>query len=250
MMPAPSDAHVGAAEERARRVLVLQHSVRDDLGSAAPWFEAHGTAVDVVHHWRGEPLPAPATVEALVVLGGGVGVYDAPRIDWLAAEIRLLEAVLARGRPVLGLCLGAQMLAAVHGARVFAMPERERGWWPVQPLDPEAGARLGLHGPTALFHWHGDQAELPRGARHLAASQACAPQAFALGERVLALQFHAEVTPHKAEDFVRRTHAQSPEGRWIEPAASILAAPADRYDASRAVMHAALRSVFAPDALA
>lgn len=232
------------------RVLVLQHSERDDLGSAAPWFAARGIAIDVVHHWRAVPLPPPETVDGLVVLGGGVGVYDAPRIDWLAAELRLLEAVLARGRPVLGLCLGAQMLAAVHGARVFAMAERERGWWPVRPVDAEAGARLGLQAPTALFHWHGDQADLPRGARHLAASEACAPQAFALGDRVLALQFHAEVTPEKAGDFVRRTHAQSPAGRWIEPADAILAAPADRYDASRAVMHAALRSVFAPDASA
>ena len=226
------------------RIVVLQHSAHDDLGAAAPWFARRGLAPRIVQHWRGDPLPAASSIDGLVALGGAAAAYDAHRIDWLAAEMRLLEAALRAGLPVLGLCLGAQMIAQALGARVAQAAERERGWFEVTPRHPAAADALGLDEPTALFHWHGDAFELPAGARRLASSAACANQAFDLGPRVLALQFHAEITPQKARAFVERTHAQAPTGRWIEAADAILATPAERYARSGRLMARALDGVF------
>ena len=227
-----------------RLIAVLQHSAHDNLGSAAPWFARRGLAPRIVQHWRGDPLPDLSSIDGLVALGGAAAVYDAQRIDWLAAELRLLEAALRAGLPVLGLCLGAQMIAQVLGARVAQAAERERGWFAVAPEHPAAADVLGLHEPATLFHWHGDAFELPAGARRLASSAGCANQAFDLGPRVLALQFHAEITPQKARAFVERTHAQAPTGRWIEAADAILAAPAERYARSGRLMARALDRVF------
>lgn len=129
--------------------------------------------------------------DLLVVMGGPMGVYDAPEFPWITQEIAGIGARIAAGRPTLGVCLGSQMIAAALGARVYPGHEPEVGFALLSDLDAESP--LAHLAGVAMLHWHGDTFDLPPGARRLASTPRYANQAFAVGDHVLALQFHAEM---------------------------------------------------------
>jgi GMP synthase-like glutamine amidotransferase len=177
--------------------VVIQHVPFEGPGSIAVAVRDAGSALEIVRIDRGEEVPAPGAVGAmagLVVLGGPMGVHDAP--SWLEAERVLLRAAVRSGLPVLGVCLGAQQLAAALGAPVVAGSVPELGVGEVHLSlgaldDPVFGSA-----PTPLpcVHWHGDTFDLPEGAVRLAGNDAYGNQAFRVGTRAYGLQFHVEVT--------------------------------------------------------
>ena len=186
----------------SRRLVVIQHLAAEGPGLIATVARNHGFALDIRRMDRGDAVPAHAP-DGLVVLGGTMGAYEAAAYPHLAAEQRLLAEACARDVPVLGVCLGAQLLAAALGARVFRGPAPEIGFG-VVTLTPE-GARdpiLGPSGPAfSAFHWHGDTFDLPPGATHLAASPVYRQQAFRVGRRAYGLQFHLELDRALARDW-------------------------------------------------
>ncbi|HEY6472540.1 MAG TPA: type 1 glutamine amidotransferase [Acidimicrobiales bacterium] len=177
--------------------IVLQHVAYEGPGSIAAAVRDAGAALDVVRIDAGDPVPAPDAVDAmagLVVMGGPMGVHDG--LPWLEQERVLLRAAVGAGLPVLGVCLGAQQLAAAFGADVVAGPTPECGVGEVH-LTPEAFADPVFGpAPTPLpcVHWHGDTFDLPDGAVRLAGNAAYENQAFRVGTRAYGLQFHVEVT--------------------------------------------------------
>ena len=147
--------------------------------------------------------PDPLEPELLVVLGGPIGVYEQESYPFLRDELRLIEARLKAGRPVLGVCLGAQLMAAALGARVYPAPAKEVGWAPVALT--AAGRESVLRhvdGGVPVLHWHGDTFDLPAGATLLASTTVCPHQAFSYGPRALGLQFHLEVVPAEIERWL------------------------------------------------
>ena len=145
----------------------------------------------------------PLEPELLVVLGGPIGVYESALYPVLNDELRLLEARLKAGRPVLGICLGAQLMAAALGARVYPARAKEIGWAPVELS--EAGRTSVLRhidGAVPVLHWHGDTFDLPEGATLLASTAVCPNQAFSYGPAALGLQFHLEVVPAEIERWL------------------------------------------------
>jgi GMP synthase (glutamine-hydrolysing) len=178
-----------------KTALAVRHVHFEDLGAFAPVLEAHGynivyveAAIDDV-----SAIDAPAP-DLLAVLGGPIGAYEDEHYPFLREEIRQVERRLRDGRPVLGICLGAQIMARALGARVYPGTGKEIGWAPVSLT--EAGRRSPL-APLAgvpLLHWHGDTFDLPQGAVHLATTERYRHQAFAWERHGLALQFHPEVT--------------------------------------------------------
>ena len=141
--------------------------------------------------------------EVLVVLGGPIGVYEQESYPFLRDELRLIEARLKAGRPVLGVCLGAQLMAAALGARVYPAPAKEVGWAPVSLT--AAGRESVLRhvdGGVPVLHWHGDTFDLPTGATLLASTEVCPHQAFSYGPQALGLQFHLEVVPAEIERWL------------------------------------------------
>jgi GMP synthase (glutamine-hydrolysing) len=137
--------------------------------------------------------------DLLVVLGGPIGVYETDRYPFLETEIEGVRQRLAAGRPTLGICLGAQLMANALGARVYPSGNKEIGWAPVTLTPAGTTSCLAPLARTPVLHWHGDTFDLPAGAVHLASTPLCRNQAFAVGNHALALQFHAEAAGRALE---------------------------------------------------
>ena len=168
------------------RVLVIRHHEEDSAGLVAAAFEAHGAEFSVHMFPQDGPLPAVDGTDHVIVLGAISSVYDdGPARDWIAAELAWLRRVDEAGVPVLGICFGAQALAAALGGGVEAAARKEVGWTVIDSVDP------GLIPPGPWLEFHGDRCVLPPQAR-LLASNDVGPQAFRLGQH-LAVQFHPEV---------------------------------------------------------
>jgi len=184
---------------RSRRALVLNHLAFEDLGSLETPLRVRDFDIETVDVATARfPLPQAESCDLLVVLGGPIGVYDQQDYPFLKDEIACIGERLAARRPILGICLGAQLMAAALGARVYPGKNgAEIGWFPLEAApetdSPEWFSPLLTPG-LSLFHWHGDTFELPPGALHLAKTERYAHQAFAIGDYALALQFHPEVT--------------------------------------------------------
>lgn len=184
-------------------IAVIQHVPYEGMGTLEKVFDEAGISYQ---YFAADDIASPddssscsidlAKVSALVVMGGPMGVYETERYPFIMREIELIKASLHRQIPTLGICLGAQLLAAAGGAKVYPGPRKEIGWFPLA-LKPEAkGDRLLKHcpKPTMVFHWHGDTFDLPKGARHLASSERYPHQAFRMGESAWGFQFHLEMT--------------------------------------------------------
>jgi GMP synthase (glutamine-hydrolysing) len=186
-----------------RPFVVVQHLAPEGPGLIAEIAAEHTIALDVRRMDRGDALPPARTAGGVVVLGGPMGVYEADAHPHLVAEQRLLADACTLGLPVLGVCLGAQLLAAALGARVFRGPAPEIGFGTVTLTGEGVRDRvLGPSGPSfSVFHWHGDTFDLPAGATLLASSGAYAHQAFRAGERAYGLQFHVELHRALARDW-------------------------------------------------
>ena len=223
------------------RIHALQHVPFEPPGSIVDWARRAGHALAVTHLSRGDPLPMVEDTDLLVVLGGPMSVHDEARYPWLIDEKRLIERTIAAGARVLGICLGAQLIAQVLGARVRANGEKEIGWFAVEATAAARTAAVFEDFPQRLlvFHWHGETFEIPAGAVHVACSAACANQAFAFGERVVGLQFHLETTPAGARDLIAHGMDELVAGRHIEQPLAMLGYP-ERFAAINAAMHALL----------
>lgn len=177
-----------------RRWVVLEHVAWEGPGLIAAEARAHGFALDLRRLDLGASVPEPDDVTGLIVMGGPMGVYEAGKYPFLADECRLIAALVERRYPVLGVCLGAQLLASALGAKVFPGHGEKIGFGSVD-LTP-AGKQdrgLGPVGPSLpVFHWHGDTFDLPEGATLLASSAAYRHQAFRIGSCAYGLQFHLE----------------------------------------------------------
>jgi GMP synthase (glutamine-hydrolysing) len=137
-----------------------------------------------------------------VILGGPIGVYETERYPFLKAELQALAKRLAAGRPTLGICLGAQLIAAALGARVYPGGKKEIGWSGIRLIGAGERSCLAALASQPVLHWHGDTFDLPQGAQLLASSAVYENQAFSLGNNVLALQFHAEADSRRIEQWL------------------------------------------------
>ena len=182
-------------------VLIVKNIAAEGPGTIEDHLRSQGLSSTVVDLRRGDPIPDPASFTHLVIMGGPMAVYEMHLHQHLKNEALLIEQAIKDGKSVLGVCLGAQMIAHVLGARVYAGGRQEIGWYEVELsdaalLDPVM-APLAMPGRQAaqVFQWHGDTFDLPVGAVRLASSRLYQNQAFRFSDRVYALQFHIEVTP-------------------------------------------------------
>jgi|TARA_B100000446_G_scaffold69572_1_gene66075 GMP synthase-like glutamine amidotransferase len=200
----------------------LQHVEFEGLGLIEQWLTAHGHTLSGSRLYAGDALPELESVDLLIIMGGPMSVNDEQALPWLREEKAFIRRALTADKAMLGICLGAQLIAAALGQPVYANAEREIGWFRVTGNTHHNGAAFHFPAQFHALHWHGETFDLPPGAILLASSDACENQAFQLGRSVIGLQFHLEADRALLERFVTAdAQALSPE-RWVQTAGQIL----------------------------
>jgi GMP synthase-like glutamine amidotransferase len=235
------------------RAHFFQHVPFEGLGSIGSWLEARRAVVTATRFFAEDVLPEMEGVDLLIVMGGPMSVNDEGLHPWLVAEKRFIAQAIRRGKAVLGVCLGAQLVAAALDARVYPNREREIGWFPV--YSPLASGKVGADAvpvfrfpeESLVFHWHGETFDLPTGAVHLARSVACRNQAFQYGRRIVGLQFHLEMTPQTVRDLVDGGRDELVPTGHVQSEAEILSAPAEQYAEMNRLMAELLSFLATPE---
>jgi GMP synthase-like glutamine amidotransferase len=195
----------------------------------------------------GDAVPRLDEIDAVVVMGGPMNIYQYRDHPWLVAERAFLMNLVASGKRALGICLGAQLLADALGARVVQNPAREIGWWPVTFTDEARGHFSALPAVATVLSWHGDTFELPRGAMLLGASRACGRQGFLFEGRILGLQFHPEMSADAIARLVEAESAELTGGDSVQGAEQILAGSAKHGAGARTLLDHLLDTFFGED---
>jgi GMP synthase-like glutamine amidotransferase len=210
------------------KVHVLQHVPFEDIGSMAPWLAARGAGISYTRFFEKYSLPEIWDIDLLIVMGGPMGVNDAEAFPWLRAEKQFICEAIAHNVAVLGVCLGAQLIAGSLGARIYRLPVKEIGWFPIEATSGEP-EDFSFPKTCTVFHWHGEAFDLPQGAVRLAKSTVCENQAFQLKKNVIGLQFHLETTPQSAAAMIENCAEELVPGPYIQTAEQLTATPKDAY---------------------
>ncbi len=229
------------------RVHHLQHVPFEDLGSMGPFFLSGRHEMTSSHMYRGDRLPDTDAFDFLIIMGGPMGVYDEKEYPFMQDEKTFIKHAIDRGKKVLGICLGAQLIAEVMGAAVTKNKHREIGWFPLS-IDPRISNTV-LAGcfPEKLnvFHWHGDRFEIPQGATPLASSMACDHQGFIKDNRIVGLQFHLETTMESARALINHCGSDLDGSYFVQAEHEILSEP-ERFERINRVMHDVLCGLMLP----
>ncbi len=228
------------------KLLVLQHVPFEGPAAIASWASLRGHSIEHICCANSPAYPGQDSYDALMIMGGPMGVNDP--LEWIAAEITFIKQAIEQNKIVLGVCLGAQMIAAALGARVCRNPQREIGWHPVERTTsvadhpPIAGA---LPAGFTPLHWHGETFDIPPGAVHLYRSDACENQAFAYGNRIVGLQFHLEFDAATAQRVADACPQELADGGDYVQTLDVMLADPGRFTASHELMFGLLDALFA-----
>jgi len=205
------------------KLVCLCHVPFEGPANIAAWARNQGFELAEVHLYRGDPFPAPEDFDWLVVMGGPMSVHDENVYSWLKAEKRFVREAIDNGAVVVGVCLGAQILAELLGGDVTQGPHREIGWFPVHLTGAghESPVMSALSAEFTAFHWHGEVFSAPPGCEILAESDACKSQAFLYDNRVLALQYHLESTEESVELLLKNGGGDIDGSRYTQTAEDI-----------------------------
>ncbi|MEN8228223.1 MAG: type 1 glutamine amidotransferase [Bacteroidota bacterium] len=193
-------------------------------GIIADWIKKKNHTLEYTRFHEGDPLPDASGVDMLVIMGGPMNVFDFHIHPWMQDEIEWVTDYISTGKPVLGICLGAQIIAAALGEDVYPGKEREIGWHNLQFLPSLGDYRIWKELPVTrkVFHWHGDTFTIPKGATRIASSQAFPNQGFIYNSKVVALQFHLEATPASVKELVDNCREELVPGPYIQTEEEIL----------------------------
>ena len=215
---------------------VLQHVGFEGLGSISQWLVDQKANIACTRFFESDPLPPPGSVDMIIVMGGPMSANDEDRFPWLKPEKQFIRDAIIRGIPVLGICLGAQLIASAMGATVYRNPVKEIGWFPVRSTPTAAGC-FEFPKEFVPFHWHGETFELPAGAVRLAKSDACENQAFQINRNVLGLQFHLETTFESASALLENCRTEIVQSPYIQSEIELCSVPLSSYQAINSVMN-------------
>jgi GMP synthase-like glutamine amidotransferase len=206
------------------RILVIQHSAADSLAAAENVMAELGHEIITIRIDRQHPIPKSVDCDAMIMLGGPYPLTMENRPDWITHEQELVRRYIDGGRRILGICLGAQILASALGSQIRRNAQAELGWHTIRRnSDPSCLATESLPPQMTVFQWHRDTFEIPSGAKHLYESDGCRNQAFSLSDRVYGFQFHLEADLRTIRTFLTVSKYRKLTGKGIQTEAEIMA---------------------------
>lgn len=206
------------------KIHVLQHSSINTLGTIEEYAKIMNHRLESTRFYEIKNPPNLDSIDLLIIMGGPMGIYDYEENPWLRDEKAFIKQAVKAGKPILGICLGAQLLADILGARVYENPYIEMGWFPVRVSGGENKPEFleGLPEEIMVFHWHTRTFDLPAGAVHLFESEGCKNQGFIYNGKVVALQFHPEVNEERIRSLIERFGEGLAEGPFVQKKQEIL----------------------------
>ncbi len=226
------------------RIHYIQHVEFENPAGMLDYFKNKNYIISSTKLYLGQELPSPGTFDLLVVMGGPMGVSDEKEFPWLSNEKKFIKKTIESGKPVIGVCLGAQLIAEVLGAEVSRNRFREIGWFPVKKSDHLKDSVFDSILPEEFdaFHWHGDTFTIPEGAIPIGSTEACANQGFILNEKILALQFHLETTYESAAALIKNCGHELDGSRYVQSGEYILSQE-KKFSSIREIMDRILDSI-------
>ncbi|HEX8549008.1 MAG TPA: type 1 glutamine amidotransferase [Cytophagaceae bacterium] len=218
----------------------FQHASFEGLGIIEDWIRKPGNSITATKFFEDQRLPFVDLFDALIIMGGPMGVGDESKYNWMTPEKKLIEKAIKANKKVLGICLGAQLIADVLGAKVYKNTYKEIGWWNINYNNDLNLNQLGLPSTQRTFHWHGDTFDLPKGSQKIASSEACENQGFLLDNNVMALQYHMEVTASSIRAFLNAGKGELAEEKFVQSESVIVEEDEQTFNNN----HSILKNVF------
>jgi GMP synthase-like glutamine amidotransferase len=201
------------------KIHCIQHVKFENLGTIAEWIETRKYSLSTTYLYANENFPDLDKFDILVIMGGPMNIYEYEKYPWLREEKAFIKKAIFTGKSVLGICLGAQLLADVLNAEVFKNNYTEIGWFPVFTVEQatsEIPFLKNIPEKFTAFHWHGDTFNLPEDARRLFSSKACVNQGFIYKDRAIGLQFHLEMSNRTIGNVIENCKSELIEGKYIQ----------------------------------
>ncbi|MNH93839.1 GMP synthase [glutamine-hydrolyzing] [compost metagenome] len=241
----PNDADLGRGRMIELNLLCIQHVPFENPGAIVEWAMKRGHECTVIRLYEGEALPPMTSWDMLLILGGPMSIHDENEYPWLIEEKIYLKEAIRNHKYVVGICLGAQLIAAAMGARVYLNEEKEIGWFPIEWTEEALSTPFFQSFPTKhdVFHWHGETFDLPEGATLLASSEACRNQAFTAGYTVFGFQFHFEMLEDNIRSILSNCGDEVTGAAFIQRADEMLLDSSQRIDKCVMLLEQFLRQI-------
>lgn len=199
------------------RIHYIQHVPFEGIGYIETWLQQHQHPITSTKVWEGSAFPSVDDFDALIVMGGPMGVYEDHQYHWLPDEKNFIFDAIQTEKTILGICLGAQLLACVLSTTIYTNKHKEIGWFPITIL-PSFGKWLGADvlKELTVFHWHGDKFDIPYGGENHAFSEGCSHQLFTFGDKMIGIQFHLEATPETVDAMINNGASLQANGAYVQ----------------------------------
>jgi GMP synthase-like glutamine amidotransferase len=221
-------------------VHILQHVAFEGIGSIDSWLNQRNTNVSYTRFYESTELSDLSEIDLIIIMGGPMSVHDEVDFPWLVEEKKFLRDAISAGIPMLGICLGAQLLASALGAEVYKCSQKEIGWFDIAKV-PNTGFQFP--DTITVFHWHGETFTLPEGAVQLARSAACEQQAFQFNDNVIGLQFHLETTPDSINSMIQHCYSDIIPEKFTQTEPVIKSAKSNCFDKINTLMFTILNHI-------
>ncbi|MEW5818613.1 MAG: type 1 glutamine amidotransferase [Cyanobacteriota bacterium] len=202
----------------------LQHVPFENLANIETWARQKGYCISKTAFFNNNCLPNINNIDCLIILGGPMNVYEEDKYPWLVTEKRFIETAIANNKKVIGICLGAQLIASVLGSTVYTNRYKEIGWFPVCLTSKAFNSNVFKNIPSCFtaFHWHGDTFDLPDKCIRVASSEGCLNQAFEYNSKIIGLQFHLEYNIDSIYQMIDNCSDEIIEGKYIQTATKMI----------------------------